>query len=93
MDMWSIFVMGVLRLNLNWDYDRLHDMVNNHRTIRQILRHGIVDDGEGYGLQNLKDNVVLLTPEVLDKINQVVVNAGHAVVKKKKAVNPIARKP
>ena len=29
MDMWSIFVMGVLRLNLNCDYDRLHNLVNN----------------------------------------------------------------
>lgn len=88
MDMWSIFVMGVLRINLNWDYDRLHDMVNNHRTIRQILGHGMVDDGEGYGLQNLKDNVVLLTPEVLDKINQVAVKAGHAVVKKNEGDEP-----
>jgi hypothetical protein len=83
MDMWSIFVMGVLRLNLNWDYDRLHEMVNNHRTIRQIPGHAIPDDGDHYGLQNLKDNVVLLTPEILDEINQVVVKAGHIVVKKK----------
>ncbi len=83
LDMWSIFVMGVLRLNLNWDYDRLHEMVNNHRTIRQILGHTIPDDGDYYGLQNLKDNVALLTPEILDKINQVVVKAGHTVVKKK----------
>lgn len=74
--------MGVLRVNLDWDYDRLHEMVNNHRTIRQLLGHGRVDDGEDYGLQNLKDNVVLLTPEILNKINQVVVKAGHAVVKK-----------
>ncbi len=82
MDMWSIFVMGVLRLNLNWDYDRLHEMVNNHRTIRQILGHTIADDSDHYGLQNLKDNVALLTPEILDQINQVVVKAGHTVVKK-----------
>lgn len=86
MDLWSIFVMGVLRVNLNWDYDRLQEMVNNHRTIRQLLGHGVVDDGQRYELQNLKDNVVLLTPELLDRINQVVVNCGHEVVKKK--VNP-----
>ena len=28
MDRWSILVMGVLRLNLNCDYDRLHHLVN-----------------------------------------------------------------
>ena len=83
MDRWSIFVMGVLRLNLNCDDDRLHHLVNNHRTIRQILGHGLLDDRQGYYLQTLKDNVGLLTPEMLDRINQVVVKAGHELIKKK----------
>jgi hypothetical protein len=83
MDMWSILVMGVLRLNLNCDYDRLHNLVNNHKTIRQILGHGLFDDQHGYYLQTLKDNVSLLTPEILDQINQVVVKAGHEFLKKK----------
>ena len=25
MDLWKIFVLGVIRLNLNWDYDRVHE--------------------------------------------------------------------
>jgi len=83
MDRWSILVLGVLRLNLNCDYDRLHNLVNNHKTIRQILGHGVVDDQSCYYLQTLKDNVSLLTPEILDQINQVVVNAGHELIKKK----------
>jgi IS5 family transposase len=83
MDRWSILVMGVLRLNLNCDYDRLHNLVNNHKMIRQILGHGMVDDQYDYYLQTLKDNVSLLTPEMLDQINQVVVNAGHQLIKKK----------
>ncbi len=82
LDLWRIFVMGVLRVNLNWDYDRLHEMVNHHTTIRQLLGHGQVDDGEYYGLQRLKDNLVLLTPEVLGEIDQLVVNAGHDMIKK-----------
>lgn len=75
--------MGVLRLNLNCDYDRLHDLVNNHQTIRQILGHGVVDNQHGYYLQTLKDNVRLLTPEMLDQINKLVVNAGHEWIKKR----------
>jgi transposase, IS5 family len=51
MDRWSILVMGVLRLNLNCDDDRLHNLVNNHKTIRQILGHGLLDDQHGYYLQ------------------------------------------
>lgn len=83
MAMWSIFVMGVLRLSLNCDYDRLHNLVNNHLTIRQLLGHGVVDDRQRYHLQTLKDNVALLTPEILDQVNQAVIRAGHALIKKK----------
>lgn len=35
-----------------------------------------------YPLQTIKDNVSLLTPEILDLINQIVVKAGHNLVKK-----------
>lgn len=83
MDLWKILVLGVLRLNLNWDYDRLLEMANNHRTIRQMLGHGFNDYTYEYKLQTLKDNISLLTPEVLDKINAVVVTEGHNLVKKK----------
>ena len=37
-------------------------------------------------IQTIKDNVSLLTPEVLDKINQVVVKAGHNLVKKRRKI-------
>ena len=83
MELWTIFVMGVLRLNLNWDYDRLHNQVNYHALIRQMLGHGIFDTVVSYQLQTIKDNVSLLTPELLAEINQVVVKAGHCLVKKK----------
>lgn len=82
MALWKIFVMGVLRLNLNWDYDALHDQVNNHKTIRQMLGHGIFDSKLEYQLQTIKDNVSLLTSELLDEINQVIVKSGHPLLKK-----------
>ena len=44
MGLWKIFVMGVLRLDLNLDYDRLHNEVNYHSLIRQMLGHGIFDN-------------------------------------------------
>jgi IS5 family transposase len=76
MELWKIFVMGVLRLDLNLDYDRLHELVNQHGTIRQMLGHGAFDHDGHYQMQTIKDNVSLLTPELLDEINQVVVKAG-----------------
>lgn len=79
---WKILVMGTIRLNLNCDYDRLQELVNQHKTIRQMLGHGLTDDDKTYSLQTLKDNIQLFTPEILDEINQVVVRAGHHLKKK-----------
>lgn len=84
MALWTILVCGVIRLDLNCDYDRLHELVNHHNTIREMLGHGAFDD-VSYHFQTLKDNVSLLTPELLDRINQLIVQAGHGLVKKKAA--------
>lgn len=84
MALWTIFVCGVLRLDLDMDYDRLHELVNHHDTIRQMLGHGPFNETE-YEYETLMDNVQLFTPELLDEINQLVVNAGHALLKKKVA--------
>jgi hypothetical protein len=67
---------------LNTDYDRIHELANQHRTVRQMLGHGFLDDLKQYTLQSLKDNLRLFTPELLDRINQEVVRAGHSLLKK-----------
>jgi len=79
MTLWSIFLCGVIRLDLNIDYDRLHELVNKHITIREMLGHGYFADVV-YHHQTLKDNVSLLTPELLDEINQLAVKSGHALM-------------
>ena len=84
MELWKILVMGTIRLNCNWDYDKLQDIVNNHKTIRQMLGHGLMDDDQTYPLQTVKDNIKLLAPEILYKINTLVVEEGHKLLVKKK---------
>lgn len=84
MSLWKIFVMGVLRLDLNCDYDRLGELVNQHKTVRQMLGHDSVFDETYYHLQTIKDNVRLLTPDVLASINELIVTAGHGLLSKKK---------
>jgi transposase, IS5 family len=83
MELWKIFVLGVLRLDLNCDYDRVKELANQHKTIRQMLGHKDWYDETHYHMQTIKDNVSLLTPELLDEVNQVVVRAGHILLKKK----------
>jgi len=86
MAQWRILVLGTLRLCLNIDYDRLVELANHHVTVRQMMGHpGQIDDLDPteYTLQTVKDNLQLFTPQILGRINEVVVQAGHELVKKK----------
>lgn len=49
-----------------------------------MLGHSSVYDDYYYPLQTLKDNLSLFTPEVLDRINQIVIQHGHQLIGKKK---------
>ena len=84
MEQWKILVLGVLRLGLNTDHDRLLQLANEHKSIRQMLGHtGWADcEEDRYELQTVKDNLRLFTPELLERINREVVAAGHLLVKK-----------
>ena len=84
MDLWKILVLGTLRLNCNFDYDKVHELANNHRNLRLMLGHAETDTKSLYALQTIRDNIVLLTPEILDEVNQIVVHSGHDLVMKKK---------
>jgi len=48
-----------------------------------MLAHNVMNFKFRYALQTLKDNICLFTPEVLDRINQIVVKYGHEVIGKK----------
>ena len=80
--LWKILVLGTIRLNCNWDYDKVKEIADNHQTLRLMLGHVAWEDKYLYPIQTIKDNLSLFTPEILDKINQIVVKAGHNLVKK-----------
>lgn len=85
MDQWKILVLGVVRLGLNTDYDRLQELANQHSTLRQMLGHADWHDKQTYELQTLKDNLSLFSPELLKRISDVVVRTGHILLKKSPA--------
>ena len=87
MDLWKILVMGAVRLSGNMDYDELHDLANNHCQMRQMLGITAWDRKPYFPMQTVKDNAVLLTPELLNEINTLVVTAGHKLIKKKIKTN------
>ena len=85
LNLWQIFVLAQTRLALNISYDRLHDLVNNHRTLRQILGIENILGHERITIeyQNIADNVKLLNDNTLKQINEVIIQMGHDVFKKK----------
>jgi len=51
MDLWKILVLGTLRLNCNWDYDKVHDMANNHNKLREMLGQNTVFSRDRFELR------------------------------------------
>jgi IS5 family transposase len=83
MDLWKTFVLGMLKLNADIDFDKLHELANNHKNLRLMLGHSILDWDNLYALQTIRDNIALFAPEILDKLNQVFIPYGHRIVGKK----------
>jgi hypothetical protein len=92
MDLWQILVLGVVRLGLDADWDRMEDMANHHLLVRQMLGVPATPWGEDsrvFGHQTLRDNVALLDDELLQEINARIAAAGREVFAKK-AGAPVA---
>ena len=87
LDLWQILVLGVVRLGLNCDYDRLEDLANHHGLIRPILGLPAVagPDEKPFHHKTLSQNICHVDEALLHEINTLVAQAGRAVFKKKDA--------
>src|SRR5271168_1632805 len=78
MNYWEIAVLAAARLGCNLDYDKLQDLAENHRSLRQIMGIGDWQDEEvDFDWRRIEDNLTKLRPETLQKINELIVQAGH----------------
>ncbi len=86
MSLWEIFVLSQVRLVLNTDYELLHNLANNHNTLRAIMGVQIQNSFPQmhYNYQTLYDNVNLLNDKMLKELNVVILDFGHKEVFKKK---------
>ena len=86
LDLWIIFVLAQLRLCLNISYEMVHNLANNHHTLRFLLG---VEREFGYDriefeYQNIYDNLSELSDEMIIELNAVILEFGHREVFKKK---------
>jgi len=86
MELWCIFVLSQVRLCLNTSYGMLHDLANNHHTLRQLIgvEYDFGYDRIEFEYQNIYDNVSMLSDELITEINAVILKFGHKEVFKKK---------
>jgi len=78
MNYWEIAVLASVRLGCNLDYDKLQDLAENHRRLRQIMGIGDWQEEEvDFDWRRIEDNLIKLRPATVKKINDVIVRAGH----------------
>ncbi len=85
MGLWEILVLGVMRQGLNANYDRIHYLANVDTSMRTVM--GIETesrlDKKKYGLTTIKDNLALLDEQTIQEVNDLVINYGHRLLKKR----------
>jgi transposase, IS5 family len=91
MDLWQILVLGVVRLGLDADWDRMEHLANYDLLLRQML--GLCPEPWGtqahrFTHQTLRDNAALLDADLLKQINILVAAAGLQVFVNKPAAKP-----
>jgi hypothetical protein len=92
LSLWQILVLGVVRLGLDADWDRMEHIANYDVLVRQMLQVPAAPWGaqdKRFGHQTLRDNVALLDDELLQAINARIAAAGREVFAKK-AGAPVA---
>lgn len=76
---WCILVLAAVRLGCDLNYDKLHDLAENHRTLRSIMEIGEFDETH-FSWKRIRDNVCLLQPATIEEIDQLIVSEGHKLL-------------
>jgi len=86
MDLWHVLVLGVVRLALDCDDDRLEYLVHHDTLLRRIMgleSHFSGEFDKGFHSKTLSENVCHVDEALLAELNAIVVQAGRSVFKKK----------
>ena len=79
MDYWPILVLAAVRLGCNLNYDKLQDLAEQHRALRQIMGIGDWDETTRFDWRRIRDNITQVRPETIERINHLIVAEGHAL--------------
>jgi len=77
MTLWQILVLASVRQGCDCTYDHLQDLAENHNNLRHIMQVFRDWNDEPFDWRRIRDNVCLVQPETIEKINHLVVAEGH----------------
>ena len=80
MDYWQILVLAAVRLGCNLNYDKLQDLAEQHRALRQVMGIGDWDQKASFDWRRIRDNITHIHPETIQRINHLIVAEGHRLV-------------
>lgn len=80
MDSWQILVLAAVRLGCNLDYDKLQDLAEQHRALRQIMGIGNRDEQTRFDWRRIQDHLIQIRPETIQRINHLIVAEAHRLV-------------
>lgn len=75
-DDWQIVVLAAVRLGCNFDYDKLQDQAENHRSLRTMLGVGDWDD-TSFQAKRIRETLCQLKPATISALNLAIVSYGQ----------------
>jgi hypothetical protein len=80
LDYWHITVLASVRLGCNLDYDKLQDLAEQHRALRQIMGIGDWQDSTDFNARRIGDNIRLLKTRTVESISHRIVEEAYRLV-------------
>jgi len=77
LDYWHITVLAAVRLGCNLDFDKLQDLAEQHRALRQIMGIGDWQEAIDFNWRRIHDNICLLKATTIEAISHRIVDEAY----------------
>ena len=72
-DDWQVIILAAFRHGCDLDYDKLQNLAEGHRSLRQLMQIGDWDQATSFDSRCIQATLAQLKPETIQSMNQVIV--------------------
>jgi len=76
-DDWQVIVLAVIRHGCDLDYDKLQNLAEEHRSLRQLMGIGDWDQTTSFDWRRIQAALTQLKPQTIQSLNQAIVAYGQ----------------